>query len=283
MLVGPLPGLPATSPLHDRSPDPGLFGPGSVTWRLAGEPLLLLGGGRALLMQVAHPLIAAAVVEHSDFARDPYGRLLRTLEWAAAISMGTTAEARAACAAVTARHRQVVGDGYAAGDPVLARWVHATLVESMLETELRLGGRIAAADGDRFVREWNAAAALMDLPESTHFRGAAHLHAYIDASLASGALRPSAASMEIARAVLHPPLPSPLLAPLDHVLRLTTISLLPTSLRRGYGIDWSRREDLVARAAWRSLAAARRVAPRRLRLTAVGRQAASRIAGGTPS
>ncbi len=277
MLVGPLPGIPATSPLHDPSPDPGLFGPGSVTWRLVGEPLLLLGGGRALLMQGAHPRIAAAVIEHRDVARDPYGRLLRTLEWAAAISMGTTAEARAACAAVTARHRRVVGEGYAASDPVLARWVHATLVESMLETELRLGGSLSGDDRDRFVREWNAAAALMDLPQRARFDGTAQLHAYIDAMLASRALRPSAASREIARAVLHPPLPSPVLAPLDHLLRLATGSLLPAPLRHGYGIAWSRRHDLAADATWRSLAVARRMAPGRLRVTAVGRQAAARV------
>src|SRR4051794_13960545 len=81
LLLGPLPGLPAPPLLRDRDPEAGLFGPGSVTWRLVREPLLLIGGGRALLMQLAHPLVAQGVVEHSDFERRPFDRLLHTVRW----------------------------------------------------------------------------------------------------------------------------------------------------------------------------------------------------------
>jgi uncharacterized protein (DUF2236 family) len=63
-------------PAPGREGDPGLFGPGSVAWRINAESVLLLGGGRALLMQAAHPLVAAGVADHSDFTAGPLGALL---------------------------------------------------------------------------------------------------------------------------------------------------------------------------------------------------------------
>ena len=78
---------------------PGLFPPDAVVRRVDGESVLLLGGGRALLMQLAHPLVAKGVAEHSDFRRDPFARLRRTLDATYAIVFGSEAEARAAAAA----------------------------------------------------------------------------------------------------------------------------------------------------------------------------------------
>src|SRR5437899_1662006 len=83
-------------PLHDPAPDPGVFGPGSVTWRVMREPLLILGGGRALLLQAAHPLVAQGALDHSSYATDPFGRLNRTIHWVTMVSFGTSAEARTA-------------------------------------------------------------------------------------------------------------------------------------------------------------------------------------------
>src|SRR5260370_42067285 len=87
---------PRRLPIADPSPAPGLFGPASVTWRVMREPLLILGGGRALLMQAAHPLVAQGAIEHSGYAGDPFGRLERPLVWVTAVPFGPTAEARAA-------------------------------------------------------------------------------------------------------------------------------------------------------------------------------------------
>src|SRR5581483_3336536 len=95
--------------LSDGDADPGLFGPGSVTWRVAREPFLLAGGARALLMQVAHPLVAQGVVDHSDYEHDPFGRLVRTVRWLVAVTFGTTAEARAASRQVRRVHAGVRG------------------------------------------------------------------------------------------------------------------------------------------------------------------------------
>src|SRR4051794_20825301 len=55
--------------------------PGSPAWRIAGDARLLAGAGYALLLQVAHPVVGAGVAEHSDYRRDPWNRLWRTLDF----------------------------------------------------------------------------------------------------------------------------------------------------------------------------------------------------------
>src|SRR5436190_4864368 len=117
--------------------DTGLFGPDSVTWRVNREGALLLGGGRALLLQVAHPLVAAGVSQHSNYREDPFGRLYRTLDTVTAIVFGSTPTAKEAAARLHRVHTRVkgeAGDGtpYVATDPALIMWVHATLVDTSL-------------------------------------------------------------------------------------------------------------------------------------------------------
>src|SRR5438874_12962211 len=96
-------------PEPGRSGDPGLFEPDSVAWKVNGETAMLVGGGRALLMQLAHPAVAAAVSEHSDFPRAPYERLWRTLDSMLTITFGDAAQSSKAAERVNAVHRRVVG------------------------------------------------------------------------------------------------------------------------------------------------------------------------------
>ena len=87
----------------------GLFGPDSVSWRIDSELVVLAGGSCALLMQAAHPMVAAGVVEHSTFATDPFGRLMRTLESSFDVVFGSRTTAEAAIRRVNAIHRSVTG------------------------------------------------------------------------------------------------------------------------------------------------------------------------------
>ena len=113
--------------------DAGLYGPSSEAWRLNREAMLLLGAGpRALLLQLAHPAVAAGVADHSDFRTDPWRRLAGTLRSYLTIVYGTTAAARAEIRRLNALHRGITGPGYSARDPDLSLWVHATLVESTI-------------------------------------------------------------------------------------------------------------------------------------------------------
>src|SRR5205823_10179000 len=99
------------------------FSRDSVIRRVNGEGVLLLGGGRAVLMQIAHPRVAKGVAEHSDFERDPFGRLIATLNAMTAVVFGTRERSERTVAAMRAVHERVVGDGYSANDPELLQWV----------------------------------------------------------------------------------------------------------------------------------------------------------------
>ena len=112
----------------------GLYSEQSITRRINRENVLLLGGGRALLMQLAHPSVAAGVDDHSDFRTHPVRRLRRTIRMTMAIVFGDRDTAMAAARAVNRVHAHVRGDDYQALDPGLLLWVHATLVDSALVT-----------------------------------------------------------------------------------------------------------------------------------------------------
>src|SRR5215813_5199281 len=87
----------------------GYSGPQSMTWRIAREYALLLGAGRAVLMQLAHPLVAAGVIQHSSFLRDPLGRSYRTVEFTQVLAFGSRDEAHAIARHVNRLHRRVAG------------------------------------------------------------------------------------------------------------------------------------------------------------------------------
>src|SRR6266480_2775944 len=106
--------------------DPGLFGPHSILWRVNRESAVTLAGTCAILMQFAHPKVAAGVREHSRYQVDAVGRLRRTLDLTLAIVFGPRPAALEAVRAINARHRSVRGPGYSATDPELLLWVHAT-------------------------------------------------------------------------------------------------------------------------------------------------------------
>ncbi len=150
-----------TPPSHLVGPrvDDGLFGPESATWRVHSQASMLVGGLRALLYQTAHPLAMAGVADHSDYRRDPLGRLHRTARFVGATTYGDTPTADAAIAQVRRIHRAVRGtapDGrtYSATDPRLVLWVHATEVDSFLAAHQRYAPRpLSVSDSDRYVAE----------------------------------------------------------------------------------------------------------------------------------
>jgi uncharacterized protein (DUF2236 family) len=286
----PLTGL-LPMPMRDRSPEPGLFGPRSVTWRVVREPVLVVGGGRALLLQAAHPLVAQGAIDHSTYRTDPFGRLFRTLEWVTLCSFGTEAEARAACRGVNRLHLRVRGElpqrhataahargrAYSAHDPELVAWVHATLVDTMLVTHDALIGGLSERDADQFVREWNAVAILMGVPEARRFETRAALGAYLAAEISSGSVAPGRGSREVAATVLAPPLPSLMGVPALRLVAFTAVGLLPAEVRRGYGLAWSPLHDAAHRALCAGVRAALPALPRRLRVSPAHAWATRRV------
>lgn len=245
----PVPGAPG---------DPGLFGPGSMVWTVGRERVLLLAGPAALLMQLAHPLVAAAVTRHSDFRSDPIRRLRGTLQAVLAIGYGDRTQAEAAAASVRSLHARVsgslpvtvgpfaAGTPYQASDPALALWVHATLVTTALEAFARFVRPLARADMERYWEESKRFAALFGVTRSVLPDSYDDFESYRRTAEASLVVGDDARML--AFRVLRPPLPRAL-RPGAFLVPLFTAGLLPPTLRRDYGLPWDRRRRR-AFAAW---------------------------------
>jgi len=166
------------------APDPGLYGPDSVTWRVHADPSMALSGLRALLLQALHPLAMSGVAQHSDFRQDPWGRLFRTADYVGVTTYGSTEQARRAGAKVRGIHRKLAGiepetgTAFSVDDPELLRWVHCVEVESFLSTAVRCGLRVSAADQDRYYAEQTVGAALVGLDPTTVPGSVAQMAAY---------------------------------------------------------------------------------------------------------
>lgn len=154
----------------DDTADAGLFGPDSITWRVQGDPSMILAGFRALLLQACHPRAMAGFAANSSWEQDPWGRLQRTGQYVATVAFGTTADAHAAGAQLRAIHRRlapgvdpVTGQRFRVDEPDLLLWVHVTEVDSFLSVYRRCGGRLTEAEADQYVEEMRRAAALVGL------------------------------------------------------------------------------------------------------------------------
>jgi uncharacterized protein (DUF2236 family) len=238
-LPGPGPGRPG---------DQGLFPPETVAGRVNAETSLLLGGGRALLLQLAHPMVAAGVADHSGFRGDPFHRLANTLDLTLTVSFGDERQRPAAAARVTETHRRVTGTRgsrpYRALDPELLLWVHATLVDTALATYERFVGAIAAGDQERYHEEMKRQAVAFGVAAQRLPGSLKDFRRYVDEMVAS--LEITEEARQLSGRVLRPPSP-PLLRPVVAVMRFVTVGLLPERIRDGYGLAWGpRRESAFA-------------------------------------
>jgi uncharacterized protein (DUF2236 family) len=236
-------------------------GPGSVTWKINRERIVVAGWGRAILLQLAHPAVAAGVHHHSSFRgslRSSVRRLHSTVGAMLSITFGDTEQLIAAAAGINAIHDRVRGrvcDGsretYSAHDPDLQRWVHVSLVESIQLTYERLIGPLAAGERDDYCSEASIMEPLLGMPAGWLPRTSAGLDACIDDTLTGGRLVVTETSRALARAVLYPPnwhLAWPAFRP----MQLLTIGSLPPSIRQAYGFDWRARDER-ALARWTSV------------------------------
>jgi uncharacterized protein (DUF2236 family) len=234
--------LPGPGP--GKAGDLGLFPPGAVARHVNAQTAILLGGGRALLLQLAHPQVAAGVADHGDFERDAFGRLADTLDLTLTVSFGDEHQRRAAAARVADTHRHVSGTRadrpYRALDPDLLLWVHATLVDSALVTFERFVASIGRAERDRYHEEMKRQAIVFGVPEDRMPGSFEDFRRYVDGMVAS--LEVTGDARDLSRGVLHPPSPVPL-RPLVGVSRFVTVGLLPERIRAGYGLGWDTRHE----------------------------------------
>ena len=239
-----------------------MYGPDTVTWRVNREVALLAGGGRALLLQVGHPKVGAGVEQHSNYEKDPFGRLFRTLDITTKIVFGDPETSEQASARLTRRHKYVNGqteDGepYDARDPELLTWVWATLVDTALLIHDRLLKPLSESQKATYYEEQKRFLEACGAPAETAPGTWQDFRAYFD-RMVEGELAATPAAKAVWRSIERPSVvPRPLL-PVFWPNGLITAGLLPESLREAFGFPWTpaRRRALDA-----ALAAGRTAIP----------------------
>jgi uncharacterized protein (DUF2236 family) len=258
--------------------------PGTVTWRYAGDARVLIAAGYALLLQVAHPTVGAGVSEHSQFRLDPWGRLLRTLDYTCTMVYGGPQAAGEMGRRIHSFHKQISGrrpDGrrYHALEPQAYAWVHATLAEAIVAAHERFGRPFTDEQRGQFWSEWRSLGRLLGIRESELPADWPRFRDYVD-EMVDRELEHTPAVDEVLAALARPAPPVltelsrrvwPLARmQLSHLLGLSTVGLLPPTLRRRFGVDWTRANELELRVLGTVAHAATPLMPSSLRNTGPG-------------
>jgi uncharacterized protein (DUF2236 family) len=271
-------------------PVAGVFGPHSLTWRIDREAVIFLGAGRALLLQLAHPWVSAAIAEHSRTFADPIGRFHRTFNVMFTMVFGTLDQALAAARRLHRRHAAVVGvmpavagpfargSPYSANDVCALRRVYATLIDSALAARALVFPPLTADERERYYAECRLFAALFGIPQSCLPTKWDAFIAYNEAMWESEVLSVSTEARAIAGQILQGTtnwLRSP------EWYQAITARVLPPRLRAAFGLHYGQREQRLAETA---ITWIRRVYPalqERLRYVGPYQEAKARLAGST--
>jgi len=231
---------------EDMDPAQGLFRDGCWLRRISGEQVLLFGGGRALLLEIAHPLVAAGVAQHSDFRANPFRRLKRTLDALSALTFRDRASAIATARSLSRSHERIrgvlshaegsfpAGTPYAASDPDLVRWVWSTLVETSVVVYEAFVAPLSAEALDEFYADHAAVARLLGIPPDRVPASWSDFRAFWNDVLSGGILSVGPDARAIAAALLD----APGGGHNARTLRLVTAALLPERLREEFGLPW---------------------------------------------
>lgn len=258
-------------------------GPDSITWKINREMIVVAGWGRAILLQLAHPSVAAGVHDHSTFRgslRSSFRRLHATVGAMLALTFGNTEQMITAAAGINVIHDRVRGrvasatqphpttgevqplktNTYSAHDPHLQRWVHATLLDSIPLTYELLVRPLSVSDRDQFCAEAAIMEPLLGMPAEWLPRNSAQLDVYMRDMLAGGTIVVTDTSRALARALLYPPRWY-LVWPAFRAMQVLTIGLLPPPIRDAYGFEWRPRDERSLRRWTRMLKVSRRLLP----------------------
>jgi uncharacterized protein (DUF2236 family) len=222
----------------------------SVLFRVAAEPsLLLTSGPRALILQVAHPAVAAGVAEHSDYRSRPWTRLFRTLVVVSALTFADPDRSRRVASQLRRRHAEVRGtteDGsaYEALDPDLLLWVWATLGDCLVRSHERFVHPLSEAEREELYAEWKLVAYACGVPKGTCPKTwvdfGVYFHEVLDAELL-----PTEVACTVAGYVRRPPIPFPLNIISGELMHILTGGQLPAPLRRDLGFGWNPARQLA--------------------------------------
>jgi uncharacterized protein (DUF2236 family) len=247
------------SVMHTRRADAllGFYGPGTMMWRLNREAVLLGAGPAALLLQIAHPLVAEGVAQHSRFESDPFGRLRGTIATTMDLVFGDGNGAESAVRRLNGVHATVRGEvhdeaarrlaeSYRALDPELLLWVQATLIVTSVRAYRRWVGPVSAAEAERFWQEARDVGVRLGISRSLSPNDWPALASYWRRMLAAdGPVHVTPTALRMSQLIVRPPLPH-VPAPLIDLVALPGLALLPARLRQEFGIGWDHGRELVA-------------------------------------
>jgi uncharacterized protein (DUF2236 family) len=275
-------------------PRHGIHGPHSPAWRLQREVVIFLGGGRAALLQLAHPFVAYAIDQHSKTRSDVVGRFQRTFMNVFAMTFGDLNDAFTAARRVHNIHTHVVGTipetigAFAAGTPYHANdadglmWVYATLIDTVVHTTELVRGKLSVAEKDAYYKDTWAFARLFGIPDSVLPKDWHAFTRYVDDMIASSTITVAPPAREMAE-FLFGRGPGQEQSRLAAMVELVTAGLLPPKLRDQFGLTFGMRERAELAAVLAAARAGHRALPRTLRYLPAYTDAKRRIAGEQPS
>jgi len=270
-----------------QTPRDCLFGPDSVSWKINRESALFLGAGRAALLQLAHPWVAAAIAQHSRTLHDPLSRFHHTFRVIFTMMFGSAEQAFAAARQLHRLHQQIrgvlpdvagrfpQGTAYEANELAALTWVYATLVDSALVAYELVLPPLTSHERERYFLESLRMAALFGIsPQSwTGFR------AYFEAIVHSDVLGVSAATRAFAQELQKG---TGFLLPPPFWFRALTVQLLPPSIRDEFQLSYGSHEESAAKRALRLMRPLYSRLPRTIRFVGPYNEALKRLRGGNP-
>ena len=266
----------------------GVFGPRSMTWQIDRESAIFFGAGRALLLQLAHPWVAAAIEQHSDTLTDPVGRFHRTFSTVFSMVFGTLDQSISAARRLHHRHAGIkgqmpwtagpfaVGSAYRANAVPALRWVYATLIETALLAYELVMPPLTPQQRERYYRESMLFAALFGIPRESLPQDWSAFSAYVSAMLQSDELSVSNETRSIARRLITG---ADFWLPIPASYQDLTVALLPESIRKEFGFPLDTAKEVHFN---RTIALVRRLhpfLPARLRYVGPYQEAEQRLAG----
>ena len=234
----------------------GNYGPGSIGWKINRESVVLLGGARAVLMQLAHPLVAMGVSAHSDYMTDPFGRAERTFVLGEILTFGSLEKACQAARSINRKHLHVHGElpmdagvfskgtRFDARNPEQLLWVHATLIDTWLLCYNLFIGSLTPAEQDTYYQESKEVAHLLGLLPDKMPNTVDDLRQYVYDMVHSDRLVATPQARQLAHQVLFPPVHT-IFRPLLHLNLQVTCALLPQPIREIYGMEWNTRRQVI--------------------------------------
>lgn len=202
----------------------------------ADEAVLLAGGGRAILLQLADPAIGRAIVEHSDFAGDPLKRLRNTLTYIYALVYGTPEQVAEVRRMVHLAHAPVRSEHYDASDARLQLWVAATLYDSAVTLYDRLVKPLDETEADAVYSEYAVIGTALGMPRHLWPADRAAFARYWDEKVATLSVDDTVRA--VGEQLLHPATGPLWMRAAMPLVRLATAGQLSPALREAYGLDF---------------------------------------------